>query len=214
MSALAARPDPERDVDVNSLVLDVVNRKVRGMDTQIIASVTGGEIERTMEGASTLTLTVHDPHRALLRSGMFSYASNLKLDRLNLRLVKVAKQDDELTLTFEDRAVALLRQHKKPRKATRGKVNRAQFALSIVREVRPRIHFVCPELHATQREAVTAESQAQVTRHAKRSKGLNKSANLTVKGRAATLSQKRTAQSAMDAADAVNAPVKATLKQR
>jgi hypothetical protein len=148
VSALAAAPSPA-DLDLAKLVLDVVPRKVK-LDTRIDEAVTGGELERTIEGASTLTLTLHDPKRTLLQSGMFGYAIQVSLDGERFRLVKVSKSGDDLTLTFEDRVVALLRQHDKPRKASRGKLTRAQFALSLVREIKPPVQFVCPELKVRQ----------------------------------------------------------------
>jgi hypothetical protein len=61
----------------------------------------------------------------------------------------VSKQDDALTLTFEERAVALLRLVTTPRKASRTEMTRAEFALSIVRESGI-AGFVSPQLHMTQ----------------------------------------------------------------
>ena len=148
----AVQPSPEIDLDVSRIVLDVVSRKLRHLDTRIEGSVVDGSIERTITGASTVELSVHDPKRALLQSGMFSQQIDVSLDRLHFRLVKVGKSGDDLTLTFEDRAVALLRQHNRPKKATRGRLTRAQFALSLVREVKAfgGIRFVCPELRQLQ----------------------------------------------------------------
>jgi hypothetical protein len=159
LALVSSQPSHEIDLDLSKVVLDVVNRKLR-LDTRIDGSIVGGELERTIEGASTLTLTVHDPRRALLQSGMFSYAIDVTLDALRFRLVKVGKQGDDLTLTFEDREVALLRQHNRPRKAKRGKLTRAQFALSLVREVKPAIPFVCPELRARQPVAGQTDKRA------------------------------------------------------
>jgi hypothetical protein len=162
---LLSVPPPEIDLDVQRVVLDVVNKKLRGLDTRIDNSLTDGQIERTIDGASTLTLTVHDPKRALLQSGMFSYAVDVTLDRFVFRLVKVSKSGTDLTLTFEDRDVNRLRQHNKPRKAQRGKVTRAEFALSLVREVKnPAIKFVCPELHVAQTIAAHKKAPYQFRR--------------------------------------------------
>jgi len=150
-SPLTATPDAEIDLDVQTLKLDVLGAKFSGLDTRIENSLVDGSIERTIDGASTLTLTVHDPRRALLQSGMFAHTVEVTLDRFRFRLVKVSKADTDLTLTFEDRDVARLRQYRKPRKASRAKVTRAEFALSLVREVKnPAIAFVCPELHTRQ----------------------------------------------------------------
>jgi hypothetical protein len=157
-------PSHEIDLDLTAVVLDVVNKKLRGLDTRIEGSIVDGSLERTIDGASTLDLTVHDPKRALLQSGMFGYAIQVRLDRLYWRLVKVGKQGDELNLTFEDREVYLLRQHTRPRHTKRGKVTRAQFALSLVREVKPPIPFICPELRT--RQPIAGESDRRKLRKA------------------------------------------------
>lgn len=47
------------------LVLDTVARQAA--DLQIADALTGGDLERTIEGASTLTLELHDPHRKVIR---------------------------------------------------------------------------------------------------------------------------------------------------
>lgn len=161
---MSSLPSSHIDLDVARLVLDVVQRKVRGLDTRVQNSIVGGEIERTTEGASTLTVTLHDPRNTLLQSGMFEYAIDTRLDSLFFRLVKVGKVADELTLTFEDREVALLRAKKGARKASRSKMTRAEFALSLVREVRPRIPFVCPQLH--ERQPVAGTTDVRKTRKA------------------------------------------------
>ena len=210
--ALSKQPSHEIDLDVQRLVLDVVSRKLRGLDTRIDGSITGGELERTMDGASTLTITVHDPKRALLLSGMFAEKIEVRLDRLLWRLVKVGKHGDELTLTFEDREVALLREQTQPKKASRAKVTRAEFALSLVREAGTGIPFVCPELHVRQDPIENKRQQRSDTvRNRNREKGLAAGANLTVKGAAATRSQLKNAERALDVADSLNAGEKATL---
>jgi cell wall-associated NlpC family hydrolase len=208
----STQPSHETDLDVQTIVLDVVSRKVRGLDARITASITGGELERTIEGASTLTLSVHDPERALLRSGMFSRAIDVRLDRLYFRLVKVAKSDDDLTLTFEDREVAYLRTHTKPKKAARSKMTRAEFALSLVREVKAGggIRFVSPELHVRQPITGQRKKRSSAGRARERQKGLSSAArHLTVKGKAASATQKRYAERVLDVADSLNAPTKA-----
>jgi hypothetical protein len=205
----------EADLGLSSLVLDVVNRRVRGLDEQIASAITDGSVERTVEGASSLTLTVHDADRALLRSGVFGYAIDVMLDKLYFRLVKVSKQANDLSLTFEDRAVALLRQHTSPKKANRAKVTRAEFALSLVREVHAfgGIPFVCPELHTQQKVAIATSAQGvtPATRAATRGQGLNRNANLTVQGKPATLGQMKLAERVLDVANSLDAGQKATV---
>jgi len=202
----------EIDLGVRQLVLDVVNRKIKGFDTQVGQSLIDGSLERTIEGASTLTLTVHDPERALLLSGMFEYAIQVRLDRLFFRLVKIAKQGDDLALTFEDREVALLRERTLPKKASRASMTRAEFALSLVREVRtPQIPFVCPELHVRQPIMNDAQARTPAARSVTHERGIARDAELTVKGKRATQSQIRLMQRTLDVADSLDAGEKATL---
>jgi hypothetical protein len=160
--ALVPVRDPRAAKTRPEFYLDVVVKS--GLDVSVADAITGGELERTMEGASTLTLTLHDPHRALLRNPDLARAIDMTFGGYWWRLVKVSKSGDALTLTFEDRDVAYLRQHAKPRKAFRNKVTRAEFIRQLVREVgqRPakkgrkptwntkRITFVCPELTKVQ----------------------------------------------------------------
>jgi hypothetical protein len=205
---------PEIDLDISQLALDVANRKVRQVSTRIENSITDGTLTRTIDGASTLTLTVHDPLRVLLQSGVFDFAIDVHLDRFFWRLVQVNKQDDSLMLTFEDREVAYLREHYSPKKATRGKVTRAEFALSLVREVREeRIPFVCPELDVTQQVAIatTKHKRTRASRAANRQKGLSLTAQVTIKGQLASFAQKKVAEQVLDVADSASADTRSTL---
>jgi len=212
--ALPRTPPASVDVGLSSLVLDVVSRKVKGLDTQIASSITDGSLERTVEGASSLTLTVHDPDRALLRSGIFGFAIDVLLDRYPFRLAQVAKQEHDLTLTFEDRAVALLRTHTSPKKANRAKVTRAEFALSLVREVRDfgGLKFVCPALHTQQKVAIANKKQGRTdtSRAVQKQRGLNRDAKLTVKGQPASPGQLKLGERMLDVADSLDAGEKAS----
>ena len=209
MSALALA----RDVDVGVLALQAskqLSRKGQRIDDRI----TDGSIDRTMTGASTLSLTLEDDRRDLLRSGLFSKSLDLRLDDQWWRLVKVSKSSDSLTVTFEDRVVSLLRAIDTPRKASRSQMTRAEFALSIVREVTPAIPFVCPDLHVTQTIAPITDSSQQVSdtqRAANVAPGLSTDAKLTVAGSPATTLQKQNAERVLDVAASHNAGPRPTL---
>jgi hypothetical protein len=212
MSALSLA----EDVGLDAAVLLAVDKQLKGKGVDVATRVTDGTIDRTMTGASTLTLIVEDERRDLLRSGLLTYTLDLQLDGLWWRLVKVTKQGDQLSLTFEDRVVAYLRQITTPRKATRSSMTRAEFALSIVREVRQGapIPFVCPELHVVQAVAPIGTSQQQRTsaqRTAAIGPGLSTDAKLTVQGAPATDLQKQNAQRVLDVAASVNAGTRPTL---
>jgi hypothetical protein len=220
--------DPRAAKTRPEFYLDVVVKS--GLDVSVADAITGGELERTMEGASTLTLTLHDPHRALLRNPDLARAIDMTFASYWWRLVKVSKSGDALTLTFEDRDVAYLRQHAKPRKAFRNKVTRAEFIRQLVREVgqRPakkgrkptwntkRITFVCPELTNVQPigngEGTDAPAKRTSSgRDGNRHPGIHRQASLTVKGARATPEQRRNGERVLDVADELGAGPKATL---
>ena len=210
MSALAVHD--ASDVDVGAVLLQTASAKL-GKGLRVDQRITDGRLERTMDGASTLTLTVDDHDRALLRSGVFSKQLDLNLAGEWWRLVQVAKQGDALELTFEDRAVAYLRQITTPRKAKRSKMTRAEFALSIVREVKAGggIPFVCPDVTAKQPIASSRDKLTTATRQATVSQGISPGAALTVKGAPASSAQRANAQRCLDVAASLGASERAAM---
>lgn len=164
---IGGRPAP---VDMPSLLLqDIVlmtpSRKVR---QRLDLSILEAELEMTIEGASTLTMKVHDETRGLLRSQLVREASRVEIDNLSYTLVQVSRDEDTLTLIFEDTAVYLLRQYDEPLKQRRydaDGVTRARFIQMMVEEVRKGrkatrdrpavpsaiIPFRCPEVQERQR---------------------------------------------------------------
>jgi hypothetical protein len=206
-------------LDLGRLVLDAV-AKTGGLaipDERIDRMVVDGSLSRTMEGASTLTLQLHDPLRALLRSGVCSTQCDMELDGVWWRSVQVTKQGDGVTMTFEDRAVSLLRLYSSPRKASRDSMTRAEFAQSLVREVKPfgGIRFVSPQLATVQPVAITSKSNKlsndPATRAASVQQGLSPSAKLSIEGSALDAEQRDLAQRMMDVASSLNAGTLATL---
>lgn len=210
----ATPPAPEVDLDVQKVVLDVVNRKVKGLDTRVDQSMIDGNVERTILGASTIDFTIHDPRRALLQSGMFDQTIEVTLDDLHWRLVKVTKNADDLALTFEDRAVSYLREIDSPKKASRAVMTRAEFAYSIVREVKKGggLKFYCPELRVVQPIANAKQQTSSTTRAATKSPGVHRdTSGVTVAGAKATATQLRYAERALDVAASLGASDKAKL---
>jgi hypothetical protein len=113
----------------------------------IVESILAAEITRTIDGASTLTVTVSDADKKLSGSGQLANKVDTKVDGLWFRLVAAEKMGPELTLTFEDREVALLRTYSKKLVRNRSKMTRAQFVKLMVEEVKEtKINYVCPEL--------------------------------------------------------------------
>jgi hypothetical protein len=158
------------------------------------ATVTDAVVEakliRTIEGASTVTIAVHDPKGELRRSKLLTGSYDIELDGLHFRLVAVSRQGDTLTLTHEDREVARLRKARGPLKAYRDQLTRAEFLLQMAREVKPPIPFYSPELHARQPiESARQGRQRATERKSERGgKGLA-GVDITVKGAKASSEQ-------------------------
>lgn len=127
------------------------------IQTDVNGRITAATIERTIEGASTLSVTINDWDRALERSGLLSQRIDVQIDGLWFRLVGADKSGstDELTLTFEDREIAILRTYNTWRIVQRGVMTRAEFILSLLREVKEYKYELgknafIPELHKIQ----------------------------------------------------------------
>lgn len=83
-------------------------------------------------------------------------AVEIKLDGVTFRLTKVgyAHKTEQLTLTFEDRIVYWLRRKYGAKHVSRQKATRAQFILSLVREVKAeKVPFISPALKEKQKIA-------------------------------------------------------------
>lgn len=128
----------------------------KGVVAALNRAMTSATQDATMEGASTVVITVRDPARGLLRSNIVKTKATLTLDRVLYRLVRVARDGNQLTLTFEETAVNVLREFDEPRKANRDNTTRAQFVKTLVQEPattgtnRVQIPFRCPELNEKQ----------------------------------------------------------------
>ena len=142
---------PARPLELQDLRLQGDNKVVAALNR----AMTSATQDTSMEGASTVVLTVRDPARGLLRSNLVKNKSTLVLDRVQYRLVRVARDGNQLTLTFEETAVNILRDYDEPRKANRDTTTRAQFVQTLVREPKEFvIPFKCPELNERQAIAI------------------------------------------------------------
>lgn len=185
--------DPQDQLIRNDLELHTIRLwiKRRGY-VDITASIVSGQVERTIDGASTVTMTINDPlgpnnKRKVFNSGYLGKEVDIELDGLWFRLVKVRKTGDDITLTFEDREIAILRTYKKFIKARRGKTTRAEFILRMIKEVKEfPIKYKINELHKTQPLGKKKENPSEEEIDWGRFPGLPGSpaqaGNLTVKG--------------------------------
>jgi hypothetical protein len=167
------------DVELDSLRLFIRSRSV-----DVVQKIIDGDVERTIEGASTVSVTFLDPDSTLLNSGLLTSKTDIKVDGLYFRLAHVEKSGDDLTLTFEDREVAVVRTYKSFRKANRDTMTRAEFVHTLVREAdrELKIRFFSPEEHVKQKVAPDQSVTGDLTRGG----GFSPNVFLTVKGQPAT----------------------------
>lgn len=127
---------------------DELRLVTKGRTFEFSESIVSGEVHRTIEGASTLKLTVNDYYGYIRNSGMLGAEVDIKLDGLWFRLVAVSKSGNDLELTFESREVAILRTFKKRRVVGWGKMSRTRFVQVLMNEAPAtrQIPFICPEL--------------------------------------------------------------------
>lgn len=137
---------PRDDLAIGNLTLNGQNLEMSL--SELISSLT---LEQTMDGASTLKLVIFDPNRRVLLSKLAATASMVVFDQVSYTLVGVEVQDINLTFTFEETAVNVLRGQKGPLKANRYNTTRAQFIRALVRQPKNyQIPFESPEVNVKQ----------------------------------------------------------------
>jgi hypothetical protein len=173
-------------VDIDKLLL-----KGERFRTHVEDNILGATMTRTTEAASSINIQLHDPHRDLLQSKMFNSKFDMEIDGLWFTYVGISKSSSVLELTFEDREANFMRRYKGPKKAYRDKMTRAEFVYGLVREVKEKkIKVHIPELFVEQPIApasgavpLLGKGDADSQEEGKRGdKGIDRSANLTIKG--------------------------------
>lgn len=117
--------------------VDLARVRLRGqrMDMRVEEAVTEADLERTIDGATSLTMMLRDPERDIIGSKTFSGRVALSLDDLAFELSRMSKNEDTLTLTFESKVVAKLRRERGLLVAKRGTTTRTAFAQRLVKKV-------------------------------------------------------------------------------
>lgn len=85
----------------------------------------------TINGASTLTLTLDDTDRILMASEALTTRSWATVEGVNFEFVKVGKSADAITLTFEDAIASALRREKQKRRWAAGSASRREIILQL-----------------------------------------------------------------------------------
>lgn len=225
----AAQVDPGfKDVSVEDLVLSGWPNVI-----DIADALSAGDLDRTIEGASTLEVTVRDSNREFLRSNAFHVSDAYDpskatapprnagqaafktpmfatIDGSYMALVKLAKQGGDVTCTFEEDEVFWLRAHtgkSKPAKANRAKMTRAQFAQYLVRASRPGnpIKFYSPELRVKQPVAAKKQTASQGARDSDRQSGFAADATIKVKKHPANKTQISNLATILEVAESMSA---------
>lgn len=81
----------------------------RSVSADLREAMQDATLVRTILGASTIELSVHDKHRKLVRSKLLSEKSTAAVDKAVFELVQVRKTGSYLSIVFEDAVVADLR---------------------------------------------------------------------------------------------------------
>ena len=146
------------DLDLRELSL--ITRKLEPY--RIEEAIVAGTVNRTIEGASTVSLTLNDRYGLIKGSGRLGRKVDIKIDGLWFRLVKVQKTGFQISLTFESREVAVLRTYNSFRSSVWGGITRARFVQILINEVKEfKIPFICPELKYSSVEKKTTRQKAQ-----------------------------------------------------
>jgi hypothetical protein len=172
--------------DIKNLILNIYGFggvKGKTVKTDIRPAVIDAVFEDSIDKSNTFTLTVHDPDWELLNTGALQERIDLnpgKIKNLWYRLDSVQVNDNELTLVFSTRNAVFLSYHRKPFKANRKHVTRAEFILTILRKVHTvKIPYHIPQLHVVQPLSKRTETQIEALHH--RHPGFTASDKLTVK---------------------------------
>lgn len=193
---------------ISSHIDDLVLSSGRGVTLELGPGIVPEpKLTRTVEGASSIEIPVYDPDSTLLRATLLAEKWEAKLDGLRFRYAALSKSGKELTLTLEDRWIALLREKEGPKKAYRSKTTRAEFIKRLVEEACPGLKFHCPQLHRKQpiknkEQGKKAKEEAK----AKRGKGLGDTAGLKVKGVSPDAEQSDVIERALRVAESDSAP--------
>jgi murein DD-endopeptidase MepM/ murein hydrolase activator NlpD len=169
-------------------------------------------VARTIDGASTVVVTVSDPGYAILNSpaikgrGEGNLYCQAILDSLVFQLVGIGTKPRQTILTFESETIHRLRGFDDPKSMTRSTITRAMFIKWMCDEAG--VDFYSPELNVRQK---IAPEETQTERDRKREPGFGAHANITVKGVKATRVQLNILARLLAQADKEDAPYLPTL---
>lgn len=213
--ATQALEDHIADVSQNSLIFKGAKR---GLITQVAENVADARLEETMKGASDLSVDVRDHGYELLNSGLFDTRFFCAVDGANYRVTEDSLVSQYLLrVSFEHALIAEMREHTGNVTAIRGKVTRAEFIHTMLKELKLPFRFICPELRKTQptpapekfkeSQEVATGGQSATSNLADVGRGAAlDTKGLTVKGAPMTAAQAQILSDALEGAAAQSAP--------
>lgn len=226
-------PDPR--VLTRFLAKQIVSSAKKGAPTveNLAKAISEIELQTQILGASFIKVTVIDPEWTITTSGWLEVVEGL-VNQIEVefpeksgwfwRLCAIDGTTDRtqpgLTLTFEDRIVAFLRDYWTPKTVPPGTTTRAQFIRDLVREVgqhgEPRIDFRCKAVNTVQpvepsktektEQLETAAAKDASEAKANKAPGINQGSPVTVKAQKLNPEQVAEANTLLSTADGLNAP--------
>jgi hypothetical protein len=153
---------------IASQLISEARKAKKGVPTKLdlITALTLLTIEDTIQGSSSLTITLTDPNLVITTSGFLDPNADGRLDRLQLNYpdgsdywwmlssVNVTSRD-VVELVFMERVAVWLQQFRGPYKASRASMTRAEFIKSLVDKTKQNIDFHSSELKTQQPIEIT-----------------------------------------------------------
>lgn len=211
---------PDKDFIARQLHENGKHRKKKIKKVELAAAIQTVRITDTMEGSSTITVTLADPEWELLKSGFFDPDKDGRLDAIDVnyprgtkfwwRLTSAGPNASRIwTLTFMERSAVLLMALHGPVKAqSRAETTRAEFIKWMTDQVKKGggIDFHSRELHKKQRIARQKHERTGDDREKNKDGGIHRRESLTIKGSRATEAQLDQVARSLDVAADLNAP--------
>jgi hypothetical protein len=207
----SGEPKTPAFADADTSVMTFRNRRAT-----ITVPVSSCKLERTIEGASSLTVQIHDPTLSFLNSEAIKGPKHGQIEsfvKLENQVFAIAGhhllKGHIVEVILEDEAVWRLRQNRKPLTMGRGNVTRAEFIKHMFAE--SGVALISPELHNKQPIQSNAELENQKLKGKRRKPGFSAHAKLTVKQQPADSEQRHTLETALAVAASHSSKEKAAV---
>lgn len=219
---MASFPDIETpDFDVIASQLTQITRRKKttsqARNVSLASALTGVGVRDTMQGSSSLTISLEDQEFVLLESSFFDADENGRLDPIDInypigskywwRVTQVSPNaSGKLDLTLMERAACYMMEHHGPLKVSRAKMTRAEFLQFLARHVKKGGGITFHSRELTDKQPLVKPTKDQKKRRAAKTNGVHLKDNVTIKGAAPNREQVDNVNIACDVADGLKAP--------